>query len=190
MSPLPASTVQGTASLTPRPGVCLGVGSISSDLVSEANKESWKKFASQWFTEKIAFKLVDPIETYRQQIAQFAIATETELAKPKLLGSRAVAYFLAGQTEEALKDLDRLHGIATVERQPEIMQYRTLALAKLGKANEAKKSLTEYLKAEVPVSYKPYVEIQVAASLGETDVAEQQLEFGRLWLPRSLWIMH
>jgi len=46
------STVQGTASLALRSGVCLGVGSISSDLVSDAYKESWRKHASQWFTEK------------------------------------------------------------------------------------------------------------------------------------------
>jgi len=46
------STVQGTASSALRSGVCLGVGSISLDLVSDTNKESWRKLASQWFTEK------------------------------------------------------------------------------------------------------------------------------------------
>ena len=121
-------------------------------------------------------KLADPIEKYRQQLGKFAIATEAELEKPELLESRAVAYYQTGQTDEALKDLDRLRSVVVVERQPTILQYRTLSLAKLGKAGEAKKSLTEYLKAEVPVSYKLYVEIQVAAWLGDTDVASRKLE--------------
>lgn len=46
------STVQGTESSALRSGVCLRVGSISSDLVSDTNKESCRKLVSQWFIEK------------------------------------------------------------------------------------------------------------------------------------------
>ncbi len=47
-----ASTVRGTESSALRSGVCLAVGSVPSDRVSEANQELWKTLATQWFIEK------------------------------------------------------------------------------------------------------------------------------------------
>lgn len=47
-----ASTVRATESSALRSGICLGVGSIPSERVSEANQELWKTLASEWFVEK------------------------------------------------------------------------------------------------------------------------------------------
>ena len=225
------SSVQGTESSALRSGVCLGVGSISSDLISDENKESWRKLASRWFIEKsdstthsaaswllrqwnlptpelpnanaimpqrdwfvnsigstmvrikpqpLVIKLVDPIEKYREDLAKFASATQAELEDTNLLIVRSAAYYYAGQPEEAIKDMDRLLSIAARGRQRSVRQLRTLALAKLGKVNQAKESLAEFLKTEKSLETRFLMEIQVAAWLGETDVAEQQLETATL----------
>ena len=63
--------------------------------------------------------------------------------------------------EEALKDLDRLLTDAAIDRQSTILQYRTVALAKLGRADEAKESLVKFQGANVPTYLKAYMEIQV-----------------------------
>ena len=75
----------------------------------------------------------------------------------------------------ALEDLDWLlvHGESVPL--PEILQYRTLALARLDKAVEARESLTKYLQQEIP-SFGTYMEIQLPAWLGDYAEATRLLE--------------
>ena len=56
------------------------------------------------------------------------------------------------------------------------LQYRTLTLARLGKADEAKEPLSKYLATDAGASFKSYVQIQVAAWLGEFEEASSLLE--------------
>jgi len=216
-----ARTVRGTDSSALRSGICLGVGSVSSDRVSEENQRLWKNLASEWFVEKgdtsthsaaswllrqwklpmpeipkqneirpqrdwfvnsvgstmlrirpVPPDFHDPIEGYRQQLEGLENVAVSEMEIPE---ARAIAYFHTGKTEEALKDFDRLLTDADIELQPTILQYRTLALAKLGRADEARESLVTYQGAKLPAYRKAYVEIQVSAWLGETETALRQL---------------
>ena len=59
----------------------------------------------------------------------------------------------------------------------EMLQYRTLALARLGRADEAKQSLAEFLQLDIGQSQKVYAEVQVAAWLGDASAASRVLEY-------------
>ncbi len=137
-----------------------------------------------WFVNSVGSTMLrirpvpprDPIEKYRQQVIDLENVAAPEKENPTNRETRAIAYFHTKKTEQALKDLDRLLTDAAIDRQPTILQYRTLALAKLGRADEARESLVTYQGANVPKYRKAYVEIQVSTWLGETEVASRQLE--------------
>ena len=120
--------------------------------------------------------LVDPLESFRKQLSAMSQLTALELDKPEARKTRAIARYQVGNIESALEDLDwlLLHGESVPL--PEILQYRTLALSRLGKADEARESLTKYLQQKIPKSFGTYMEIQLPAWLGDYAEATKQLE--------------
>ncbi|MEI8213100.1 MAG: protein kinase [Planctomycetota bacterium] len=211
-----------------RSGMCLAVGQIAVDKLSDADKEHWQSLASRWFVEKgdttthsaagwllrrwgiaepkapdrdkivpeqnwfvnsvgatmlkirssdtAPVNLVDPLETFRKQLLAMSQLAASELDKPEARRTRAIAHYQVGNIESALGDLDwlLLHGESVPL--PEILQYRTLALARLDKADEARESLTKYLQEKIPKSFGTYMEIQLPAWLGDNAEATLQLE--------------
>jgi formylglycine-generating enzyme required for sulfatase activity/tetratricopeptide (TPR) repeat protein len=121
-----------------------------------------------------AEKLADPLESFRQQMAQFEQLPAKKLNEPQTRETRAVAYYQLGNLEAALIDLDFL--ISKEITTMQVLQYRTLTLARLGKADEAKESLTKYLATNAPPSFKLYAQILVPAWLGDFDQASMELE--------------
>ncbi|HQZ65500.1 MAG TPA: SUMF1/EgtB/PvdO family nonheme iron enzyme, partial [Planctomycetaceae bacterium] len=121
-----------------------------------------------------AKKLADPLEQFRQQMAQIEVLPAEQVDDPQIREIRATANYRLGNLNAALADLDFLISkeIATTS----VLQYRTLTLARLGKADEAKASLEKYLATDAHLSFKWYVQIQVPAWLGEFEPASAQLE--------------
>ena len=129
----------------------------------------------QWdIAVSAAEKLADPLETFRKQLAQFEKLKPEKLDDAPVREARATAHYQLGSLDAALADLDFLIGkeVST----PEILQYRTLTLARLGKSDEAKESLAKYLVTNPPASFQAYVRIQVPAWLGESAKASTELE--------------
>jgi len=119
-------------------------------------------------------KLADPLEQFRQQMTQIEKLPPEKQDDPQVREARAAANYQLGNLDAALADLDFLIGkeISTAS----VLQYRTLTLARLGKADEAKESLTKYLATDAQPSFKLYVQIQVPAWLSEFEPASAQLE--------------
>ncbi len=134
--------------------------------------------------------LVDPLKSFRNQLSTISQLSASDLDKPEARITRAIAHYQVGNMELALEDLDwlRLQGLDWLllhgESVPlwKILQYRTLAIARLGNADEARESLTKYLtltkyyKQEMPKSIGTYMEIQLPAWLGDNAEATRQLE--------------
>ena len=211
-------------------GICLAVGQIPVEQIIDADKESWKLVASQWFVEHgdttthsaagwllrhwkfpvpeiqnphevtpqrdwylvktsgatmlrirpeppaPAAVIPDPVEKYRQQLVELETIAAAELDKPELRMERAVAHFQTGNLDRALEDLTFLMEHEPGEALPTVLMYRTLTLARLGRADDARQSLARYLEQEVPASYRTYMEILVAAWLRDIPEASRQLE--------------
>ena len=121
-----------------------------------------------------AEELADPLNQYRQQMTEIEKLSPERLDDPQVREERATANFQLGNLDAALADLDYLIGkeIATAS----VLRYRTLTLARLGKADEAKESLTKYLITDASAPYKWYVQVQVPAWLGELEQASAELE--------------
>jgi tetratricopeptide (TPR) repeat protein len=121
-----------------------------------------------------AAKLPDPLEPFRQQSAQIESLPAERLDEPQIRQIRAVAFYQLGNLEAALADLDFLISkeITTIN----VLQYRTVTLARLGKPDEAKESLTKYMATDAPPSFKLYVQILVPAWLGDFEHAATELE--------------
>ena len=62
------------------------------------------------------------------------------------------------------------------EALPTVLMYRTMTLARMGKADDARQSLARCLEQEISASYRTYIEILVAAWLGDIPEASRQLE--------------
>ncbi len=122
-----------------------------------------------------AEKLPDPLEPFRQQLAQFEKLPPEKLDAPAVREARGTAHYQLGNLDAALGDLDFLVGQAS-SLPSSVLQYRTLTLALLGKSDEAKESLTKYLATNPPTSSQAYVRIQVPAWLGESAQASTELE--------------
>ena len=120
-------------------------------------------------------KLADPLETFRQQLAQIEKLPAEKLDEPPVREARATAHYQLGNMEAALADLDFVVGQA-FSLPSSVLQYRTLTLARLGRADEAKESLTKYLATDAAASFKTYVQIQVPACLGDFEAASTELE--------------
>ena len=118
----------------------------------------------------------DPVEKYRQQLVELETIAAAELDKPELRMERAVAHFQTGNLDRALEDLTFLMEHEPGEALPTVLMYRTLTLARLGRADDARQSLARYLEQEVPASYRTYMEILVAAWLRDIPEASRQLE--------------
>ncbi len=121
-----------------------------------------------------AGRLPDPLDIFRKQLAGLEKLTAEKFEDPKLRELRATANYRIGHLELALADLDILIGKGRYSS--EILQYRTLTLARLGRAEEAQASLEKYLATDVPTSFKAYLQIQLPAWLGEHDRAWEQLQ--------------
>ena len=73
---------------------------------------------------------------------------------------------------------------------PEILQYRTLALARLGKADEARESLANYLQQKTPKSFGTYMEIQLPAWLGDNaEAMDKSPEQSKQFADRAIEIL-
>ncbi len=119
-------------------------------------------------------KLDDPMEQFRQQLAQIEKLPPEKLDEPQIREIRAAAHYQLGNLDAALADLDFL--ISKEISTATVLQYRTLTLARLGNTDEAKESLEKYLATDAQPSFKLYVQIQVPAWLGEFEPASAQLE--------------
>ncbi|MEQ1827567.1 MAG: formylglycine-generating enzyme family protein, partial [Pirellula sp.] len=211
-----------------RSGMCLAVGQLAVDKLSDTDKERWQSLASRWFVEngdttthsaagwllrrwglpepkvtgsdKIVpirdwfvnsvgatmlkmranspapVEMVDPLEKFRIQLSTMSQLAASELDNPEARKMRAIAHYQVGNIESALADLDwlLLHGESVPL--PEILQYRTVALARLDKAEEARESLSKYLQQKIPISLGTYMEIQLPAWLGDYAEATRRLE--------------
>jgi len=130
----------------------------------------------QWdIAVSAAEKLADPLETFRQQLAQFEKLKPEKQDDPKVREARATAHYQLGNLDAAMSDLDFLVGQAS-SLPASVLQYRTLTLARLGKSDESKESLAKYLATNPPASYQAYVRIQVPAWLGESTQASTEME--------------
>ncbi len=118
----------------------------------------------------------DPIEKYRQQLAALETAAAAELDKPEIRMERAIAFFQTETLDRALEDLAFLMEREPGEALPTVLMYRTMTLARMGRADDARQSLARYLEQEVPASYRSYMEIQIPAWLGDIPEASRQLE--------------
>lgn len=121
-----------------------------------------------------AGKLADPLETFRKQKAQIEQLPAEKMDEPQIRLTLATAFYQLGNLEAALDDLDFLISKEIVTSN--VLQYRTLTLARLGKVDEAEESLTKYMATDAPPSFKLYVQIQVPAWLGDFDQASTKLE--------------
>ena len=121
-----------------------------------------------------AGRLPDPLDTFRKQLASFEKLPAEKFDDPKLRELRATANYSIGNLDLALADLDIL--IEKDKNSATILQYRTLTLARLGKAEEARASLDKYLATNAQASFKTYLQIQLPAWLGEYDKAWEQFQ--------------
>jgi formylglycine-generating enzyme required for sulfatase activity/tetratricopeptide (TPR) repeat protein len=121
-----------------------------------------------------AEKLADPLEPFRQQMAQIENLPAERLDEPEIRQIRAAAFYQLGNLEAALADFDFLISKEIVTAN--VLQYRTLTLARLGKADEAKQSMTQFFAMNPSPSIKWFVQIVVVAGLGEFEQASAELE--------------
>ena len=130
----------------------------------------------QWdIAVSAAEKMADPLEPFRQQLAQIEKLPVEKLDDPQVREARAAAHYQLANLDAALVDLDFLVGQAS-SLPSSVLQYRTLTLARLGKSDEAKESLSKYLATNPPASFQAYVRIQVPAWLGDSAQASMELK--------------
>ena len=90
-------------------------------------------------------------------------------------GGSGLANFRLGENQKALDDLQVVIG-----KNPEAVsakQYRVIALARLGKKQDAQSELEKFQKGDAPEHSKLYLAAVVAAELGEgADKAFEALE--------------
>jgi serine/threonine protein kinase len=125
-------------------------------------------------TPKVA--LADPLETFRGQLAEFSRLTPVELDKQEVRQKRSIAHYQVGNLESALADSDWLLAAVESKISAEVLIYRTLSLARLGKADESEASLARCLQQKELRSYRTYMEIQIPAWLGDYAEAARRLE--------------
>ncbi len=121
-----------------------------------------------------AEKLADPLEPFRQQLAQIESLPAERLDEPQIRQIRAAAFYQLGNLEAAIADFDFLISKEIVTAN--VLQYRTFTLARLGKADEAKQSMTQFFAMNPSPSIKWFVQIAVLAGLGEFEQASAELE--------------
>ncbi len=121
-----------------------------------------------------ADRLPQPLDAVRQQLAQFDAQPADVLDAPQNRTWRAQARYQLGQWEAALADLDFV--IAKNAVSPAVYQYRAWALARLGKAEEARTALAQYLAQQTSPLMQAYVQAVTAAWLGDGDACVQQLD--------------
>ena len=118
----------------------------------------------------------DQLEKYRQQLVELENVEAAELEKSRTRFNRAIAFYHTGDLQRALEDLTFLMEQESGRLLSNVVRYRTLTLARLGKMDEARQSLVTYRDQEASPSLKPYVEILVSAWLGDIPEASRQLE--------------
>ncbi|HUY33204.1 MAG TPA: SUMF1/EgtB/PvdO family nonheme iron enzyme [Pirellulales bacterium] len=121
-----------------------------------------------------AARLADPLDARRRQLADIAKLPPAQWDQPQVRLTRATAQYHVGQWEAALADLDFL--IEKKVASPELLQYRAWTLARLGKAEEARAELAKYLEQAKDPSTRAYVQVVLAAWLGEHDQAAELLD--------------
>ncbi len=116
----------------------------------------------------------NPLEPYRASVAKFEALPEDKQVDPTVRNeSLATAYYQIGKFEQALAEIDQL--IEKEKSSESVLLYRTLALARLGRAEEAREAVEKFISATKTESFKPYTSIQVAAFLGDWKLAIELL---------------
>ena len=119
-------------------------------------------------------KPADPLDAYRQQLAQIANLPPVQQDQPPVRLARARFQYYLGQLEPALADMDYL-----VEKKfasPQLLRLRTWTLARLGQTEQARAELAKFLEQQKVPLLRGYVQVVAAAWLGEREEAAQQLE--------------
>ena len=119
----------------------------------------------------------DPLLSYRKRLEQLSKLNASEVDNPIHRRARAIASYQVGDMDSSLTDIDWLLERTSGKNKTELIQYKTLALARKGKADEAEEMLSKYCQLKpFPSSLVPYVTIQVPAWLGDFPSASQRLE--------------
>ena len=116
-----------------------------------------------------AAKLADPLDTYRQQLAQIAAVPADQLDEPqhRLARARAITTLVTWNRPWPTWiswSRNRLSPLS-------VLQYRAWTLARLGKADEARCRVVEYLEQQQDPLTQTYVQIVLEAWLGNLDEA-------------------
>ncbi len=139
--------------------------------------EGWERLDQPQWDVSVAREepQADPLEYYRRQLAQIRNLPPEQADDPHLRRAYAISLYYLGQLESALKEFDLL---AEQDRNDTIvLKFRTFALARLSRSDEARISLDKYLSSvSVRESYRRYVQITATAWLGEMNEAEQLLK--------------
>ena len=120
--------------------------------------------------------LENSLESFPKQLSAMSQQAASELDIPEPRKTRAIAHYQVEDIESALEDLDWLLVHGENVPLPEVLHYRTLALARMDKAVEARESLTKYIQQKIPKSFGTYMEIQLPAWLGDYAEATRLLE--------------
>jgi serine/threonine protein kinase/formylglycine-generating enzyme required for sulfatase activity/tetratricopeptide (TPR) repeat protein len=136
------------------------------------------QLGDQLLVDMAVSRATKPRSIHDQAHAALEKAEKKLKTKPDDLGarfSRAMAHFRLGESQKALDDLQVVIG-----KGPQAVtakQYRLLALARLGKKQDAQSELAKLQQEETADSSKLYLAAMVAAELGEaTDKALADLE--------------
>ncbi|HUY35565.1 MAG TPA: protein kinase [Pirellulales bacterium] len=126
-----------------------------------------------------AARPADPLDAFRRQLAEIARLPPAQWEQPPVRLMRAKAQYHLGHLEDALADLDFVLEKVVEKKKKfvsaELPQYRAWTLARLGKAEEARAELGKYLEQANDASTPAYVQVVLAAWLGESDQAAEAL---------------
>ena len=114
-----------------------------------------------------AAKLADPLDAFRRQLAEIEKLPAAQLEQTQSRFARARAKYHLSDLNAALADLDFVIEKKAVSA--EVLQYRAWTLARLGKADEARAEMAKYLGQASDAATRAYVQIVLAAWLGEHD---------------------
>ncbi len=147
----------------------------------------------RWYVAKTDLvRPQDPRQRYRQTLERLAKLSADELDQPDIRLERAIAWYQTDQLEAALSEFDSLAGKLTrlmraialyqtdrleaavsvfelladifTEPNAEILQYRSLSLARLQRREEAARVFAEYRQTSPAASMEDYVAIQMLAA--------------------------
>lgn len=117
--------------------------------------------------------LADPMEQFRRVLTDLDRLPRDAEPTREIRMSRAFANYRLGNAALALEDLNSL--VETDSASVLIRQHRTLALAQMQNAEDARAELTEFTRLQTLESMRAFVRCQVSAWLGDDAQAFEQL---------------